>query len=138
MKTKNVASLSKCNSPSPVSLPQMAALFALGSCALLNVYSTQPILPEIAHRFQVSITTSAWTISSSTLGVAVAAPLAGAISDRYGRKRVIVVALVGLILTTASCALAWNFTSLLAFRFAQGLLVPFIFTAALAYIVEEW
>lgn len=117
---------------------QMAALFALGSCALLNVYATQPILPDIARRFGVSIGTSTWTLSTSTLGVAVAAPLAGAISDRFGRKRIMVMALVGLILTTASCALAWNFAALLSLRFAQGLLVPFIFTAALAYIAEEW
>ncbi|WP_408744208.1 MFS transporter [Acetobacter estunensis] len=117
---------------------QMAALFALGSCALLNVYATQPILPDIARRFGVSIGTSTWTISTSTLGVAVAAPLAGAISDRFGRKRIMVMALIGLILSTASCALAWNFAALLSLRFAQGLLVPFIFTAALAYIAEEW
>ncbi|MDN7355740.1 MFS transporter [Acetobacter senegalensis] len=121
-----------------VPLRQMAALFALGSCALLNVYATQPILPDIAHRFGVSVGTSTWTISASTLGVAVAAPLAGAMSDRFGRKRVMVAALIGLILTTASCALAWNFPALLSLRFAQGLLVPFIFTAALAYIAEEW
>lgn len=31
-----------------VPLRQTAALFALGSCALLNVYATQPILPDIA------------------------------------------------------------------------------------------
>lgn len=116
----------------------MSALFALGSCALLNVYSTQPILPDIASRFHVSIATSAWTISSSTLGVAAGAPLAGAVSDRYGRKRVIIAALICLIFTTASCAISWNFSSLLFFRFAQGLLVPFIFTASLAYIAEEW
>lgn len=121
-----------------VPLRQTAALFALGSCALLNVYATQPILPDIARRFSVSLGASAWTISTSTLGVAVAAPLAGAVSDRFGRKRVMVAALIALIVITASCALAWNFTALLSLRFAQGLLVPFIFTAALAYIAEEW
>ncbi|WP_242013122.1 MFS transporter [Acetobacter sicerae] len=121
-----------------VPLRQTAALFALGSCALLNVYATQPILPDIARRFGLSLGASAWTISTSTLGVAVAAPLAGAVSDRFGRKRVMVAALIALIVITASCALAWNFTALLSLRFAQGLLVPFIFTAALAYIAEEW
>lgn len=121
-----------------VPLRQTAALFALGSCALLNVYATQPILPDIARRFGVSLGASAWTISTSTLGVAVAAPLAGAVSDRFGRKRVMVAALIALIVITASCALAWNFTALLSLRFTQGLLVPFIFTAALAYIAEEW
>ncbi len=121
-----------------VPIRQTAALFALGSCALLNVYATQPILPDIARRFGVSLGASAWTISTSTLGVAVAAPLAGAVSDRFGRKRVMVAALIALIIITASCTLAWNFTALLSMRFAQGLLVPFIFTSALAYIAEEW
>ncbi|ARW11617.1 MFS transporter [Acetobacter ascendens] len=121
-----------------VPLRATIALFALGSCALLNIYATQPILPDIAHQFNVSLGASAWTISASTLGVAVAAPLAGAISDRFGRKYIIVMALIGLIITTASCALAWNFIALLSLRFAQGILVPFVFTAALAYIAEEW
>ncbi|GCD52529.1 transporter [Acetobacter pasteurianus NBRC 3188] len=121
-----------------VPLCEIVALFSLGSCALLNIYATQPILPDIARQFGVSLGTSAWTISASTLGVAVAAPLAGAISDRFGRKCIMVMALIGLIVTTASCALAWNFMALFSLRFAQGLLVPFVFTAALAYITEEW
>lgn len=121
-----------------VPLCEMATLFALGSCALLNIYATQPILPDIARQFGISLGTSAWTISASTLGVAVAAPMAGAISDRFGRKCIMVMALIGLIVTTASCSLAWNFMALFSLRFIQGLLVPFVFTAALAYIAEEW
>ena len=121
-----------------IPLRKIIALFALGSCALLNIYATQPILPDIARQFGVSLGASTWTISASTLGVAVAAPLAGAISDRFGRKHIMVIALIGLIVTTASCALAWSFAALFSLRFAQGLLVPFIFTAALAYIAEEW
>lgn len=57
------------------------AVFLLGLCALLNIYSTQPLLAELAAVFQVPVDRATWTITATTLGVAVAAPFAGSISD---------------------------------------------------------
>lgn len=113
------------------------AVFLLGLCALLNIYSTQPLLPELARDFHVPADQTTWTISATTLGVAVMAPFAGSVSDYLGRKRVMLVAIGATLIATLACATAWTFTALLLFRFVQGLLIPFVFAVAVAYIAEE-
>jgi predicted MFS family arabinose efflux permease len=114
------------------------ALFLLGLCALLNIYSTQPLLPELAEVFRVPVDRAAWTISATTLGVAVVAPFAGSVSDYLGRKRVMLGAVTATAMATLACTAAGNFGALLALRFTQGMLIPFVFAVAVAYIAEEY
>lgn len=114
------------------------AVFLLGLCALLNIYSTQPLLPALARDLNVPLNLTTWTISATTLGVAVMAPFAGSVSDYLGRKRVMVAAIAATSVVTLACAAAWNFEALMVFRFAQGLLIPFVFAVAVAYLAEEY
>lgn len=113
------------------------ALFLLGTAALLNLYSTQPILTELAEWGGVSDGSAAWTISAATLGVAILAPVAGSVSDRLGRKRVMIAAIAAMAAATLLCAVAPGFEWLLLFRVVQGLATPFVFTVAIAYVAEE-
>jgi predicted MFS family arabinose efflux permease len=115
----------------------LAAVFLLGLSALLTTYSTQPLLTELAADLGVSATGAAWTVSATALGVAVAAPLAGAVSDRLGRKRVMLAAIAATALATLACAAAPGLPALLAARAAQGLAIPFVFAVAVAYVAEE-
>lgn len=114
------------------------AVFLLGMCAMLNLYPTQPILALISKSADVSASTAAWTISASTLGVAICAPFAGAISDYVGRKRVIAWAIVTMITTALLCVIAPSFHLIVALRFLQGVSIPFIFAVVVAYIAEEY
>ena len=114
------------------------AMFLLGMCALISIYSTQPVLAQIARWAQVPEEQAAWTVSATTLGVAVMAPVAGAVSDRLGRKGVMLVAIAALLVTTALCAVAGSFGELLAVRFLQGLATPFVFAVTVAYIGDEF
>ena len=77
-------------------------------------------------------------ITVSTLAVALAAPFVGVLSDRVGRKNVIVPASLLLVLPTFLTAFSHTFAQLLVLRFLQGLLLPGVFVATLAYISEEW
>lgn len=113
------------------------ALFLAGSSALLNIYSTQPILGEITARFGGEPVLGTWTITATTGAVALTAPLAGSISDHLGQKRLIVPALAGTVLATLLCACAWSWASLLVFRFLQGIFIPFVFAVTIAYIANE-
>ena len=114
-----------------------AAVFLLGLSALLTIYATQPLLPELSADLGVSATGAAWTVSATALGVAVAAPVAGAVSDRLGRKRVMLAAIAATAAVTLACAAAPGLPALLAGRAAQGLAVPFVFAVAVAYVAEE-
>ncbi|WP_209307806.1 MFS transporter [Geodermatophilus sp. DF01_2] len=119
------------------SLRARAAVFLLGLAALLPIYSPQPLLPELARDLGVPATSTAWTVSATALGVAVAAPFAGAVSDRLGRRRVMLAAIGATALATVACAAVPGFSALLAARSVQGLLVPFVFAVAVAYVAEE-
>lgn len=112
-------------------------LFLLGMCSLLNLYSTQPVLSQLAQWSGQSPEHSAWTISATTFGVALCAPFAGAISDVFGRKKLMILALSALTISTLCCIFAPNFWVLLTLRLFQGMATPFVFTVAVAYIAEE-
>jgi MFS transporter, YNFM family, putative membrane transport protein len=78
------------------------------------------------------------TVTASTLGMALTAPMAGRISDRIGRKKTIVIAGFGLAVSTLAAAFAWGLPSLLLFRFLQGVFTPGIFAVTIAYVQDEW
>lgn len=109
-----------------------------GFCAFLGVYATQPLLPTLEQVFGVGKATAGLTVSASTIAVALASPFAGLLGARLGHRRVIVTALSALAVPMLLAATASTVPALVAWRFAQGLVVPFVYTVALAYVAEEW
>jgi predicted MFS family arabinose efflux permease len=77
-------------------------------------------------------------VTVATLAVAFAAPLAGGLADRFGRRRVILWATVLLTAATFGGATAANLPEMLIWRAAQGLAIPGVFTSIAAYIAEEF
>jgi predicted MFS family arabinose efflux permease len=116
----------------------LVALGAAGTCAFINLYATQPLLPLLETVFGVSKAQAAWTVSAPTIAVALASLFVGALADRIGRRRLIVLSIFALAVPTALAATARNATELVLWRFAQGLAVPGIFAIALAFIGEAW
>ncbi|MBV8063838.1 MAG: MFS transporter [Nevskia sp.] len=114
------------------------AVVAAGMCAFFNMYITQALLPELRQAFGAGVAAVSLTVTATTLGVALAAPFAGGLADRYGRRRVLLIALALLTLATFGAASAGGLGSLLLWRALQGFCIPGIFTSAVAYIAEEW
>ncbi len=115
----------------------LAALFIVGIAAFANLYATQPLLPRFRESFHASELLVSFTVSATVFAVALTAPLIGLFSDRMGRKRVIVAALIGLALATGLSATAANLGQLIVWRFLQGCFVPGIIAVTMAYIAEE-
>ncbi|HWU37717.1 MAG TPA: MFS transporter [Candidatus Acidoferrum sp.] len=113
------------------------ALSLTGFGAFLTLYAPQPLLPLFRQMFHASEFQVSLTISASVLGVALSAPLAGFVADHFGRKSVILTAMIGLGLTTTMATTATTLPALIAWRFLQGLFVPGILAVAMAYISEE-
>jgi predicted MFS family arabinose efflux permease len=113
------------------------ALFLTGSGAFLNLYAPQPLLPLFRQLFHASELQTSLTVSVSVLAVALMAPLTGLLADLLGRKGVILVAMLGLGLTTVMAATAGSLSQLLVWRFLQGTFIPGIIAVAMAYISEE-
>jgi Arabinose efflux permease len=111
---------------------------AAGMCAFFTMYLTQGLLPSLQSVFHASVAELSLTITFTTLAVAVAAPFSGIAADRFGRKRVLLVSLAGLGLSTLLAATATSLHGLLVWRAIEGLCIPGVFTATVAYISEEW
>src|SRR5690348_2468857 len=115
-----------------------AAVVFAGFCAFTTLFAPQPLLPMLARAFGVTPGRASLLVTASTLAVAIAAPFAGMVADRFGRKRVIVPAAFLLAVPTFLAATASGFGQLLFWRFLQGVFTPGIFAVIIAYVNEEW
>ena len=123
----------------PVSMTaRFIALASCGCSAFIDMYATQPLLPELRHLFGASEAGVSLTVTATTFGCAVAAPFVGSLADAIGRKRVIVTAIFALALVTYAAATATTLPMLIAWRAMQGALMPGVFAVTLAYIAEEF
>lgn len=113
------------------------AVAVAGLTTFFNVYTPQAVLPTLAASFGASLTQVGLTVTASLLAVAIMAPFVGAISDRLGRKRLIVLAAFGVVIPTLLVATSPTLAVMVAWRFAQGLMLPFIFAVTVAYIGDE-
>ncbi len=109
-----------------------------GFCSFLQMYSTQPLLPMLTGIFHASKIAVSMTVTLAGLGVAVAAPIAGILADKIGRKRVIVWSAILLGVCGLAAATSPGLGVLLFWRFCQGLCTPGIFSVTVAYINDEW
>lgn len=113
------------------------AIMIAGFGAMLNLYAPQAILPLISTELNISPTRAALLLTVTAVALALAAPFAGAVSDRFGRRGAILGSMLGIALPTLLSSLARSLDALLVLRFLQGLFMPAVFAATLAYIAEE-
>lgn len=116
----------------------VAAVCLCAVFAFLTLYVTQPLLPMLTQLFHASKAAVGLTVSASTMGVALAAPVFGALTERLSRKRVIVASIVILAAPTLLAATSPGLKALIFWRFLQGLALPGIFATVITYIGEEW
>ncbi|RBP07432.1 YNFM family putative membrane transporter [Roseiarcus fermentans] len=113
------------------------ALFLSGLATFALLYCVQPLLPEFARDFSLSPASASLSLSATTGVLAFAMFGAGALSDAYGRKRVMAVALFAAAATTLAAAAAPNWPALIAFRALTGLTLAGLPAVAMAYLAEE-
>jgi YNFM family putative membrane transporter len=107
------------------------------SVAFTAMYSTQPILPQISQEFHVSPAEAGLTLLAVTFALAVASLVAGRMADAIGARRMMLIGGILLSVFSVAAPLAPTFASLVALRVAQGLAVPGITIAGLAYLHNE-
>src|SRR3954468_8490827 len=87
-------------------VPRVFPVVLAGFTAFLDLYATQPLLPLLMRVFDASHFAVSLTVTASTIGVAIAAPVVGRVADFAGRKRVIVGSALMLAIATAAAATA--------------------------------
>ncbi|SBS26934.1 Inner membrane transport protein YnfM [Marinomonas aquimarina] len=103
-----------------------------------NVYVTQPLLPMIAREFAISElqAASSFTITTLTLGLSLL--FYGPLSDALGRKKIMLLTLLGVTLTTFALSFAKDYSSLLFLRALQGFFLAGLPAIAVAYLGDEY
>lgn len=80
-----------------------------------------PGLPELATDLGASVSEAQLTVSSALVGLAVGQFFLGSLSDRFGRRRPLLIGMALFVITSLLCALAPNLAVLVVLRFLQGL-----------------
>lgn len=86
----------------------------------ISVDGSLPAMPEIADYFKTSTASVQYSLSAVVLGIAFGQLVYGPLSDRFGRKPVIIVGVLLYVAVAAACANATSIWALIALRFLQG------------------
>lgn len=113
------------------------ALFSSGFATFGLLYCVQPLLPAFSRAFGVDAAGSSLSLSVTTGVLAVAMLFAGALSDMWGRKPVMLASLLGSSLLVLATAMAPNWTTLLVLRAMLGVTLAGLPAVAMTYVSEE-
>jgi predicted MFS family arabinose efflux permease len=120
----------------PRGLPP-GALLILSLAAFGGAFATRvmdPILPLLASEFSVSLADAAQVVTVFSLAYGLALLLFGPLGDRFGKFRVIGWSVMACALTSLACALAPDFSGLVAARLVSGVAAAAIIPLAMAFI----
>ena len=77
-------------------------------------------LPHIAGSLSATIDEATWALTSYLVANAIILPMTGWLASTFGRKRLIMAAVIGFTSASFLCGLAPNLASLIVFRIIQG------------------
>src|ERR1041384_2656113 len=73
-------------------------------------------LPHIAGSMSSTIEEATWALTSYLVANAIVLPITGWLGNYFGRKRLLMVAVIGFTTSSVLCGLAPNLMSLIVFR----------------------
>ncbi|MGB2571256.1 DHA2 family efflux MFS transporter permease subunit [Micromonospora citrea] len=101
---------------------KVAGVVVLGAImSILDVTVVSVALPTFQREFDATYAEVAWTMTAYTLALATVIPLSGWAADRFGTKRLYMVALALFTIGSGMCATADTIGQLIGFRVLQGL-----------------
>ncbi len=117
---------------------------ALSLATFMNVLDTSIAnvsIPAISGDVGVSTSQGTWVITSFAVANAIAVPLTGWLTQRFGAVRLFTTSVVLFVIASLLCGLAPNLTALIAFRVLQGAvagpMIPLSQTLLLASYTRE-
>jgi MFS family permease len=99
-------------------------LAILGSTILITMYGETMLIPaigQIIKDFDISYSTSSWILTAYLISGAVMTPIAGKLSDIYGKKKMVLIIFIIYIIGVVLGGVSTNIYVLLAARVIQGL-----------------
>lgn len=101
---------------------KLAGVLVLGALApLLDSTIVNVALHTLGAELHAAVSTVQWVSTAYLLALAIAIPITGWSANRFGAKRMWIIALALFLAGSMLCGVAWNIGSLIAFRVIQGI-----------------
>jgi len=97
------------------------------------ISGTIPFIRQVFHLTEVTL---GWAVSSALIGCILGTFLAGAPSDKFGRRNLLIVSAVLFAISAIGVGLSWSLDSFVIFRLIGGLGVGMASTLSPVYIAE--
>jgi DHA2 family multidrug resistance protein len=109
----------------------MAVLLQVLDTTIANV-----ALPHMQASLSATQDTISWVLTSYIVASAIALPMSGWLADRVGRKRLLLISVVGFTIASVLCATATSLSEMVLFRGLQGISGAFIVPLAQATLFD--
>ena len=108
------------------------ALFLSG----FNFFIVTLVMPLLLNQWSLTPTLLGLIAAAAPFGAIIGAILLGHIADNIGRKKILVLSVIIIIIFSIGSALAWNSISLIAFRFLLGVGLGAEYPVSASYLCE--
>lgn len=102
-------------------IPLVIAVVLTAVLEVLDMTIVNVSLPHMLGAFGATPDQITWVLTSYIVAAAVVMPLTGYLSTWLGRRRLLLLAITGFVVSSALCGMAWNLESMVVFRLAQGI-----------------
>jgi DHA2 family multidrug resistance protein len=99
-------------------------LVVASGCTMLNAMSVtiaNVVLPQMQGSLSATQDQIAWTVTFNLIATAVATPMTGWLTARFGRRRLMLASVLGFTVSTVACGLAGSLGVLVMWRILNGL-----------------
>jgi len=112
-------------------------MFVGGFGTFSMLYCLQPLMPQFSEAFGVTPAHASGVVSAATGTLALGLIPASLLADRYGRKPIMLAAMVLSAILMVACSFASSFNQLLWLRGLMGLILAGLPATGMAYLSEE-
>src|SRR4051794_24039218 len=116
----------------------LAVVCAATALLMLDIAVVNTALSRIAEDLHTGLGGLQWVVDAYTLALASVVLTAGALADRFGRKRLFTVGLIVFTVSSAACAAATDIVFLDVARAVQGLGGAVMFAVSLAILADAF
>jgi EmrB/QacA subfamily drug resistance transporter len=116
----------------------LAVVCAATAILMLDIAVVNTALPAMGTDLHTGIAGLQWVVDAYTLALAAVVLTAGALADRFGRRRVFAAGLVVFTVSSGVCAAAGSIEMLEAARAVQGIGAAVLFATSLALLAAAF
>src|SRR5207249_10415459 len=119
---------------SPAGAALVAATVLASTVGFLDAFMINVAVPAIADDLEAGVSGLQWVLTGYLITVAALLLLAGALADRFGRRRILVAGLLVMLVASLCCAAAPTAPALIAARLVQGVGAALVVPSSLALL----